>query len=250
MAYPLALKEKAINLRKKGFSLKEISEKLNIAKSTASVWLQNINLNKKAQKRLENRKILGQYKSQLLKREKRKKLLKKYANKATERISKIKFDKNTYKLLCAFLYWCEGVKTSDTHVRFTNSEPAMIATFLDLLRKSFELDEKKFRALIHLHDYHNEQKQKRLWSKITKIPLSQFNRSYRKPNTGKRKRNDYPGCITISYYDHSVAKELLALYNMFAKRSGGVALIGESGCLQNNRFTGSNPVAPAKKCAR
>lgn len=220
MRHPVELKEKVINLRKKGFSLKEISEKLSIAKSTASIWLRNINLDKKAQKRLEKRRILGQYKTQLLRREKRKRILKEYSTQSAKQISKIKFDKNFYKLLCAMLYWGEGAKTIDTQVKFTNSDPVMIATFLELLRKSFVLDKKKFRVLIHLHEYHDKEKQKKFWSKITKIPISQFHKSYRKPHTKKRIRDNYPGCIAISYYDHSIAKELISLYNMLAKYLG------------------------------
>ncbi|MBM3205603.1 helix-turn-helix domain-containing protein [Candidatus Shapirobacteria bacterium] len=220
MAYPIELKNQAISLRKKGFSLKEIAEKFGIAKSTASVWLQNINLNQKAQKRLEKRKILGQYKTILIKRAQREKLLKEHLFKAKQEILKINFNNSIYKLFCALLYWCEGGKTEKTHLRFINSDPTMIYTFLKLLRNSFNLDERKFRAILHLHDYHDEKKQKKFWSNLTKIPLNQFNKSYHKPNTKKRIRKNYPGCLAIYYYDHKIAKELAALYNSFAKYLG------------------------------
>ncbi len=220
MAYPIELKYQAISLRKKGFSLKEVAEELKIAKSTASIWLQNINLNKKAQERLKKRRILGQYKSRLIKKTQSENLIKRYHSQAYQEISKINFNKNIYKLLCSFLYWCEGAKLNNTHIRFINSDPKMIKTFLALLRKSFELEEKKFRALIHLHEYHNEKKQKKFWTKITGIPPRQFNRSYHKPNTKKRIRDNYPGCLAIYYYDHKIAKELAALYNSFAEYLG------------------------------
>lgn len=220
MPYSIEIRNQAVFLRKKGFSLKEISEKLGIAKSTASYWLQNVNLNSKAQERLKSHQILGQYKSRIIKKAQRENLIKEYQLKTYQEISKINFDKNLYKLLCSFLYWCEGAKLNSTHVRFINSDPKMIKIFLSLLRKSFEVEEKKFRALIHLHEYHNEEKQKRFWSKITKIPSQQFNKSYRKPNTRKRIRNNYPGCLAIYYYDHKIAKELAALYNGFVKYLG------------------------------
>jgi len=220
MAYPIELKNQAIFLRKKGFSLKEIAEELGIAKSTASYWLQNIILNQKAQKRLKKLEILGQYKTRLIKKIRKENLIKEYHLKAHKEISKIHFDKSVCKLLCSLLYWCEGAKTESTHIKFTNSDPKMIFIFLKLLRSSFKLDEKKFRALLHLHDYHDEEKMKKFWSKIIKIPLKQFNKSYRKPNTKIRIRNNYPGCITVSYYDHLIAKEIAALYNSFAKYLG------------------------------
>lgn len=46
MTYPAKVKEKAALLRQKGYSLNEISSKMNIAKSTASVWSKNIKLTK------------------------------------------------------------------------------------------------------------------------------------------------------------------------------------------------------------
>jgi len=64
------------------------------------------------------------------------------------------------KLACALLYWCEGEKKGGA-VRFTNSDPVMIQTFLNLFRQSFKLDESKFRICLHLHSYHNQQKQKK-----------------------------------------------------------------------------------------
>ena len=43
---PIEIKEKAFGLRKKGYSIKEIAKKLNIAQSTSSLWVRDIELNK------------------------------------------------------------------------------------------------------------------------------------------------------------------------------------------------------------
>lgn len=56
----------------------------------------------------------------------------------------------------------------------------MIDTFLRLFRNSYQLNEKKLRALIHLHEYHNEEEMRIFWSKVTGIPLDQFSKSYMK----------------------------------------------------------------------
>ncbi len=221
MAYSIKVKTKAKELRERGFSLKEISEKLNIAKSTASTWLGYIKLGKKAQERLQKRRIFGQYKTQQTKRNHRKKLLLQYHKKASREFSSIKLDKTLYKLSAALLFWCEGAKTQSC-VEFINSDPAMIETFTKLLRSAFDLDESKFRVLMHLHEYHNEQKQKEFWSKITKIHQNQFTKTYYKPHTKKRKRKNYQGCIRISYYDAHIARQLYAWYNVFTERLRGV----------------------------
>jgi len=52
----IRIKKRAITLCHKGYSLKEISEKLSIAKSTASNWLCDIYLSKSALKRLKKTK--------------------------------------------------------------------------------------------------------------------------------------------------------------------------------------------------
>jgi len=118
------------------------------------------------------------------------------------------------KLLCAMMYWCEGAK-ADNIVKFTNSDPMLIKRFLSLFRNSFSLDESKFRVVLHLHDYHDEQMQMQFWSEVTNIPQLQFYRPYRKPHTSLRKRPDYPGCACINYNDVFVARRLLTLAKLY-----------------------------------
>lgn len=215
MSYSIEIKEKAIKYRTKGYSLNEISKILRIAKSTSSAWLKNINLNSKAQNRLKQKHILGQYKAMKTAKAKRDLLMNEYDRLSINSINNIKLDKNVYKLLCSFLFWTEGGKSTNSYVFFTNSDPKMIATFVKLIRNSYQLDEKKFRAMIHVHEYHDEVKIKDFWSKITNIPIAQFSKSYRKPHTGKRIRDNYMGTIRIRYYDYRIALELRSLYNTF-----------------------------------
>lgn len=218
MAYPLPLKRKAEHLRKNGYSLKEIAKKLCIAKGTASKWLRDIALSEKALKRLQGRRRLGQYKAQQTRKKNREKKFRQLKAEKRKDLSGSKIDERILKLCCSLLFWCEGGKYTDSHIAFVNSDPILIQTFVNLLRQSFKLDEKKFRALIHIHEYHSDTKQKKFWSKITKIPIGQFTQSYKKPNTKKRKRKSYPGCVRVSYHDAKVAKELKALYTVFGEK--------------------------------
>jgi len=212
MKHPIELKEKATKLRKRGYSLKEISDKLGISKSTASLWASDISLNQKAKDRLKKRGILGQYKSILLRRRRKKTILGRFRKAARKELVKNKNDKEIYRLLCSILFWCEGNKGLISALRFTNSDPGMIKCFLYCLREGFEIDENKFRALIHLHNYHDEEKQIKYWSRITNIPKEKFYKSYRKPNTGKRIKKNYPGCLAITYFDAELVKKLWAYY--------------------------------------
>ncbi len=94
-----------------------------------------------------------------------------------------------------------------------NSDPNLIELFMKLIRLSFDLDEKKFRAMVHIHNYHNNDEVIKYWSAITNIPKLQFSKSYLKQNTEKRIRDGYMGCLRIRYYDYRIALELRAYYN-------------------------------------
>lgn len=213
MAYTVQLREKAVLLRIKGFSLNEIVDKLRISKGTASAWLKDIELGSKAIERLKERKIIGQYKTVQIKKRKKGELLRGLEVETVKKLRAICFNKEIYQLLSSILFWCEGSKGNLTKVGFTNSDPNMVRFFLKCLRKGFEIKEEKFRIVVHLHSYHNEKTQIEFWSKVTGIPTNKFTKSFKKKNSGKRRRKDYQGCISIRYYDAKLAKELWTYYN-------------------------------------
>ena len=212
------LELKAKKLRSKGYSVKELHKMLNVSKSTISLWVQGIELSEKAQARLRQNYTNGQLASQKTIKEKtrQKNIL---ANDfAKDIISKINFTKADQAILCAMIYLCEGNKLLKSLVTFTNSDPNLIATFLFLFRNSFNLDERKFRVLMHLHKYHDEKTQKDFWSKITNISKEQFHRSYLKPSSGKYKKEGYQGCIKVYYGDVSIARKLQSIAKIFMER--------------------------------
>lgn len=211
-------KLRAIALREKGYSLNEIVEAVGVAKSSVSVWVRNIPLTRKARKRLLTKIKLGQLVSAEHKREKTQKLLEIYRKKAVEELGGIKFDKKINRLLCALFYWCEGAKDASHGIYFANSDPSVIKSFLRLFRQGFDVDEKKFRVCLHLHEYHDPQKQLRFWSKTMEIPLSQFIKPYLKPNTGKRIRKNYPGCASVRYASSDMARQILMTASAFLSK--------------------------------
>lgn len=212
-------KSKAILLRKKGFSFREISEKLGISKGTASLWLRDIKLSKSAKKRIYKLGADGRNKGNETNKRKRE-ISSDVARKKVEKYFSdgVKF-RIEPKIACALLYWGEGTKYDNNKaVSFTNADPEMIKYFLQVFRKAFDLDERRFRALIHLHEYHDIKKQIDFWSKITMIPVGQFNKSYLKKNTGKNKKENYPGCINIKYSDVKIYRELMFIITELVKK--------------------------------
>jgi predicted transcriptional regulator len=212
-------KNKAKFLRGKGYSIHEISNLLKVSKSSVSTWVSQVVLSNKAKERIQRIILRGRLKSKetILKKSR---LKNEKINKNAETVvNSCCLNKSASKILCALIYLCEGSK-SPRSMDFTNSDPQLISTFLRLLRENFLIDERKLRVCIHLHWYHNEAKQLLFWSKITRIPKRQFNRSYHKISSGKYKKKGYQGCICVRYHDTMLASSLLAIANKFMNNMG------------------------------
>lgn len=209
----LTLKEEAVLLRTKGHSYSEICNLLGVSKSSCSVWLRDVKLNPAARYRIARLTDSAREKAKLTLHNKREKRDSEIKQLALQTIDNLKMDRGARKLICAILYWAEGAKTED-RISFTNSDPKMIVLFLELFRSNFDVIDDKFSASLHLHEYHNKNVQLKWWSKITNIPMKKIG-VYRKPNTGKNTRKDYPGCISVRYNDIRLAKEIKLLYTLF-----------------------------------
>lgn len=216
-------KEAAVIRRKRGESVREISTALGVSKSTVSLWLRDISLSSRAQNILKEKYTLGQRRGQAARRAQTTKNLNNAVRQAKVIISKFPDTPSSLMVVCALMYWCEGQKSKiDNAFMFANSDPSVITTFLKLFRSSFQLDEQKFRVCIHLHAYHDDKKQLQFWSKMTKIPLSQFIKPCQKAHTGKQTREGYQGCAQIRYHDATVARQLQAVARVFLNKYGPI----------------------------
>lgn len=208
-------KQKAIELRKKGYSLNEIAGNLNVAKSSISLWVRGLPISDFARKRLYMRAVNGRLRAAEVKSEKVNRKDNFYLAHSRSIVASLPANKNYQKVLCAMLYWCEGVKSVDYGMCFMNSDPKLIQLFLKLLRDNFEIKEEKLKALLHLHKYHDINKEIAFWSEITHINKQQFLKPYIKENSGKRVRDNYRGCLSVRYYSTDLARELSALGKAF-----------------------------------
>ncbi|MBP7807535.1 helix-turn-helix domain-containing protein [Candidatus Saccharibacteria bacterium] len=196
-------KQKAIRLREQGYSIKAIAQKLNVAKSSVSLWVREIKLDDATLARLkqnphstaavEKRRI-----TRLDNEERKRQVIISDASKDLGGIL------NYRELWIAgvALYWAEGGKTRRL-LRFSNGDPAMIRLMMDFFRKVCEVPEAKFRGYIHIHPNLDALAAEQYWSTITGIPLTQFFKTYRKPNiSSKGKRQSLPhGVLDIYVLD-------------------------------------------------
>jgi hypothetical protein len=180
-------RERARLLRSEGHSLKEISSMLGVSKSSASLWVRDVMLSRDAEMRINAAYSNGQIASQKALRERTAKRIGEARSIAATILDSTDITREMALILCATMYWCEGAKArNDNAFRFSNSDPAMIRAYLALLRKAIPIEEHRLRALVHLHEYHDERTELLFWSELTKIPLCRFNKTYWKPHTGKR----------------------------------------------------------------
>ncbi len=83
----------------------------------------------------------------------------------------------------ALLYACEGSVLRKDHrgvnryiyaIDFTNCRPQIIALFTKFLREILNVDPKRLRGQLFIYPDHNKNQLIKYWSKITKIPITQF----------------------------------------------------------------------------
>ena len=115
-----------------------------------------------------------------------------------------KLDDFSFFIAGIMMYWAEGSKTRG--VSITNSDERIILFMLKWFEKIFNIDiKKRIQIHLHIHDINKDQIIKKYWSKLTKIPMSNFGKSFVKPKgTGHRKNILPNGIIRIRVYGEGI----------------------------------------------
>ena len=208
----LELKLKAQALRKKGLSIGNIQERLKVSRSSISLWVRDIKLTKKQLKKLYLNKKSGGLKGSIIaamnKIKFREKLTEKLIKEGKKEIGGL--SKRDKFIAGVAMYFAEGVK-GDKNVSFSNTDPKAIKFMVDWFRNFCKVPKKKFRASLYLHDNLNERKAKQFWSKLTKIPLDQFRKSYiirNNPNRLRKVRHIY-GVLKITVSNANLHRKIM-----------------------------------------
>ncbi|MFH1841297.1 MAG: hypothetical protein ABH800_00825 [Candidatus Nealsonbacteria bacterium] len=186
-------KKIARELRKKGWSLNEIKEKLKVAKSSVSIWVRDIELTKKQRQKLSKNKIkkevIEKRRETRLKRESAKREI--VINTAKHEVKNL--SKRKLWLIGTALYWGEGSKVHRGSIQFSNADPRMIQLMMRFFRKCCKVPESKFRGHIHIHPHLDEKKALKYWHNISGIPINQFFKtSTQQSKKSKNKKDTLP----------------------------------------------------------
>lgn len=195
-------KDKAIYLRKKGISMGEISQQLNVAKSTVSYWVRDIFLSKAEIKKLQSnshsRLAIERRRASRMGRHTLERQL--ITNKALEEARL--HSNNALWCVAVALYWGEGGKTQRT-IRIANSDPAVIKLMMKFFQEFCLVPLSKMRAHVHAFAHTDVEEAVLYWSEVSGIPKKQFYKTYVKnSSSSKLKKNSLPyGTCQIYVHD-------------------------------------------------
>lgn len=194
-------KERAIALRKKGLSYREILSKVFVAKSTLGLWFKGVGLSKAQKQRLTQKRIDAALRGAARRKEQRILATQASAHLAREEFKRIK--NQGLWLAGIMLYWAEGAKQKVTNVsqpvKFSNSDPAMIRLFLRWLDTIVGIPSQDILCELYIHRTGNVEKATQYWNshlmplKIGPIYYKQNKILTLRKNTGE----GYNGLVTL-----------------------------------------------------
>lgn len=198
--HPDYVVQRARTLRRKGITAANIAKRLGVGDTTVLRWCNDIPSENPYHKYIQN-------------------LQRNAREKSTGLVKNLEVTEKKAKILASILYWCEGAKyPSSNFISFANSDIELVRTFLTLFRIGFRPKENKIRVYLQLHTTHDKEKLISFWSKILKIPKSQFYKSTITKPTKNMKRRNYKGTCTVRYYDVYLLHEIIGIYKEFFKK--------------------------------
>lgn len=180
--YKQSIKDKAIELRKEGYSYAHISSKIDVAKSTLSEWLKSVPFlpNEFTVRNIlqNNERIVS------ISRVDKLKSIKDADNFARQNIASL--SKRDHFMFGLGIYLGEGSKIGD-NIRISNSDPRIIKFSIDWFKKHFGLDESNFRIRIHIYPDNDENKIIKFWMDAVSLKREAFFSSFIDRRLNKKK---------------------------------------------------------------
>lgn len=221
----------AINLRRQGFSYREILARVPVAKSTLSLWLQQVKLAKKQHQRLTQKRIDAALRGARARHQTRISEVKALERNGLAEINRI--SGRELWLIGTVLYWAEGSKQYDhspsTGVMFGNSDPRMINVFLKWLEQmNVPSSAIYFELYVHETRKSDALSFKRWWVRELNISSRQLNRIYFKKGNPKTNRKNiadlYHGLIRIKVNSSTVLNRKISgwVHGIVASLGSGV----------------------------
>ncbi len=214
-------KEYILELRRKGFSYKEIKKLTGISVSTLSDWFKNEDWSKDVTEK-NNSKHMKISRDRILKMNESRDLAlgRKYKDMEDEAVVEYKMYKSEPLFTAGLmLYAGEGDKATKGIIRLSNIDFGIHRVFIRFLSKFMGIDNKRLRCGLLLYPDLDIVICKDRWSKELGIPISQFHKPQIIQGRHKTKRLHF-GVGSIIFSSSFLKKKLL-LWIEFAKKDFG-----------------------------
>jgi len=193
---------RARELRAQAWTLDDIALELNVAKSSVSRWVRDVefvpNPRRRSRRRGPNR----------LQRAKAAEI----EHCRVEGIARVgQLSDREFLMAGLGLYAGDGAK-GGTEVAFANSNPKLVAFFCAWFREFFDVDESRLRIHLYLHEGLDLEAATSHWSLVTKIPAEQFSKPYRAVADPTRRTSKHVyGCCHVAYSSAFVHRQILGM---------------------------------------
>ena len=199
--------QRARELRSRAWTLQEIADELEVAKSSVSVWVRDVDFDPSIRRsRRTGRRPRGSDHPL-----RRRKLAEIAACDQWGRDTIGELSDRDLLIAGTALYAGEGAKR-DGMVNLANTNPDMIRLFCWWLRTFFEVDESRVRVRLYLHQGLDLRAATAYWAGVTGVPPSQFGKPYRAvPDGGIRNSKHEFGCATVAYGCTRTHRQIMGL---------------------------------------
>lgn len=172
---------KARKLRLSGSGIRSIAQKLQVSRSSVSVWCRDIELTPQQLEVLFERKKDGVRRGQILgaaaNKRKKEAVIIDFRQRGAQELSRL--SDREILLTGLGIYWGEGAKGSSSVVSVVNSDPRIILYMYQWFQRAFKVDKIMFSPRIFINAQHRSREEKvvNYWSRLLRLPKRQFGKT-------------------------------------------------------------------------
>lgn len=127
-------------------------------------------------------------------------------------------NKYVLELALAMLYLGEGTKRAD-ETSMGNTDPAVLKTFIWILKNIYNADVTKFRCELYLRADQNPSNMKKFWATELGVPIENFKYVHLDKRTrGSRTYSYYKGVCMVRYGNAAIKRKLLNISKGFCEK--------------------------------
>lgn len=191
--------EKAIELRKKGYSYRDILKEVPLSKSTLSKYLKNLSLTQQEKQYLKTRgnENISKGRERAANANRMRRIVRDGFLFQEARKEYLAMEKDPFFHVGISLYWAEGSKKSPVFA-FTNSDPDMIRVMVLWIERFMGVPRNQIKARLFTKKPFLHENNEKHWADASGVPIENFRKTIYKPGSVEDKQNrQQKGCMRI-----------------------------------------------------